>query len=187
MMGDETHDSAAPLPASSEGWVKFHLSRDAARQAAIAKSPTPAPRRLLVYVSGPMTGLPFLNYPAFISAGLQLTGAGFGVVNPAALDHSRHDGSWAAHMRVDIAALMHCDGVALLPGWEQSKGACVEVDLARTLGMDVREMGGWLRHPLAGALDAAMAALDAPASPLLRGLGDAVLRAGGADGEGGEL
>ena len=40
------------------------------------------------------------------------------------------------------------------------------------------------RHPLADAFAGAMAALDAPAAPLLRDLGDAVLRAGGADSEG---
>lgn len=107
------------------------------------------PKRLRVYVSGPMTGMPFLNYPAFISAGLQLTGAGFDVVNPATLDHSRHDGSWASHMRVDIKALMDCDGVALLPGWQDSKGARTECDLAQTLGLEVRDLADWLL-PMAG-------------------------------------
>lgn len=40
-------------------------------------------------------------------------------------------------MRRDIAALMDCDTVATLPGWEHSKGARLEVLIAERLGMTV--------------------------------------------------
>ena len=40
-------------------------------------------------------------------------------------------------MRRDIAALMDCDTVATLPGWEHSKGAHLEVLIAQHLGMTV--------------------------------------------------
>lgn len=40
-------------------------------------------------------------------------------------------------MRRDIAALMDCDTVATLPGWEHSKGAKLEVLIAEKLGMTV--------------------------------------------------
>ena len=44
------------------------------------------------------------------------------------------------------------------------------------------------RHPLAGALDAAMAALDAPAAPLLRDLGDSLVQhLATEDTEGGDI
>lgn len=32
---------------------------------------------------------------------------------------------------------MNCDTVAVLEGWERSKGAKIEVDLAKDLGMDI--------------------------------------------------
>lgn len=146
MMGHESDDSRAPAPASREGLLTFRAAIERERSKRQI-GPAHELRRLRIYVSGKMTGLPFLNYPAFIAAGLQLTGAGFDVVNPATLDHSRHDGSWASHMRVDIRALMDCDGVALLPGWESSKGARVEWRLALDLGMEVRDLADWLLTP----------------------------------------
>nr|WP_237142825.1 DUF4406 domain-containing protein [Pseudomonas lurida] len=46
-------------------------------------------------------------------------------------------GTWTDCMRRDIVALMECDTVATLPGWEKSKGACLEVLIAERLGMTV--------------------------------------------------
>ncbi|MFJ2676900.1 DUF4406 domain-containing protein [Pseudomonas sivasensis] len=40
-------------------------------------------------------------------------------------------------MRRNIAALMDCGNVATLPGWEQSKGARLEILIAEHLGMTV--------------------------------------------------
>ena len=40
-------------------------------------------------------------------------------------------------MRADIKALCDCDEIALLPGWENSTGAHVELNLAHRLGMRV--------------------------------------------------
>jgi hypothetical protein len=42
-------------------------------------------------------------------------------------------------MRADIKLLVDCDGIALLPGWEQSDGANVEHTLARGLGLRVMQ------------------------------------------------
>ena len=38
---------------------------------------------MIVYIAGPMTGLPDLNYPAFNAAEEALTAAGHAVLNPA--------------------------------------------------------------------------------------------------------
>lgn len=167
-MGSDCDDgSNPPAPASREGLLTFRAAIEQERSKRQI-GPAHEPKRLRVYVSGKMTGLPFLNYPAFIAAGLQLTGAGFDVVNPATLDHGRHDGSWASHMRVDIKALMDCDGVALLPGWQDSKGARTEFDLAQRLGMDVRDLADWLKAD--HFRDAAqMVEVDSHAPPVLAG------------------
>ncbi|WP_095067837.1 DUF4406 domain-containing protein [Pseudomonas sp. Irchel 3A18] len=88
-----------------------------------------------IYLSGPMTGLPDLNFPAFNAESARLRGLGFDVVNPAELNP---DGaSWGECMRKDIVALMGCGMVATLPGWEHSKSARLEVLIGERLEMAV--------------------------------------------------
>lgn len=53
---------------------------------------------------------------------------------------------WAAHMRVDIAALTLCGRFALLPGWTDSKGARIEHDIACALNMQVRPVEHYLQQ-----------------------------------------
>ena len=88
-----------------------------------------------IYLSGPMTGLPGLNFPAFAAMTANLRADGHTVTNPAELNPD--GGSWNDCMRRDIVALMECDTVARLPGWEHSKGARLEVLIAERLGMTV--------------------------------------------------
>jgi Domain of unknown function (DUF4406) len=45
--------------------------------------------------------------------------------------------SWIHYMKLDIAELMACDAIYLLPGWEESRGARLEVHIARELGYQV--------------------------------------------------
>ena len=88
-----------------------------------------------IYLSGPMTGLPDLNFAAFHAMTTNLRAGGHTVTNPAEINPD--GGTWNDCMRRDIAALMHCDIVATLPGWEHSKGARLEVLIAERLGMTV--------------------------------------------------
>ena len=96
-----------------------------------------------LYVSGPMTGLPDLNVPAFNAAAAKLRAAGFTVVNPAELNPDPA-ATWAQCMRADIKALCDCDGLALLPGWTDSRGAKLEAHLAESLGMTLWAVPQWL-------------------------------------------
>lgn len=91
-------------------------------------------QRVAVYVSGPMTGKPDLNFPAFHKAAASLRASGYEVVNPAELNPDPN-ASWEQCMRVDIAALMSCTAIAMLPGWEHSRGAKLERQIADALGM----------------------------------------------------
>ena len=93
-----------------------------------------------VYLSGPMTGIPDYNYPAFHAAAAELRAAGHHVESPA--EPGIVDGwTWADYLRRDIAQLVTCDAVSLLPGWAKSRGARLEVTIAQALGMDI------YRHP----------------------------------------
>lgn len=89
-----------------------------------------------VYLAGPMTGLPNLNFPLFHAETARLRALGFDVVNPAEINCDPSDG-WAKCMRKDIAELVTCDAVALLPNWCDSRGATLERDIWHRLGMHV--------------------------------------------------
>lgn len=108
-----------------------------------------------LYLCGPMTGLPAFNYPAFDTAAAQLRGAGFDVFNPAE-NGLAAEAPWAEHMRVDIINLMTCQGVALLPGTDTSRGAKLELHNALELGMPVASVGTWVGFlaPISEALKA---------------------------------
>ena len=96
-----------------------------------------------IYIAGPMTGLPDYNYPAFNEAAAALKAAGFEVCNPAT-NPAPPCGSWEGYMRLAIAQLVTCDGVALLPDWAVSKGAKIEAKLGHDLSLWVIGVEHWL-------------------------------------------
>lgn len=87
-----------------------------------------------IYIAGPMTGLPGLNFPAFHAAAALLRKAGHTVINPAEINPDVTM-AWHECMRADIAQLVTCDVIYLLPGWQASKGATLEHHIAERLGM----------------------------------------------------
>lgn len=97
-----------------------------------------------LYITGPMTGLPEFNYPAFYAAALELQAGGYMTENPADAFDGATDMPWATYLKRDIHALLECDGLATLDGWEKSKGATLECHIATTLGMPVLSVDDWL-------------------------------------------
>lgn len=95
---------------------------------------------LKIYIAGPMTGLPEFNYPAFHTAAAQLRALGHEVFNPAE-NPAPACGTWEGYMRLALAQLVQCDAIALLPGWETSRGAKIEASLAADLGMIAKNLG----------------------------------------------
>ena len=89
-----------------------------------------------IYISGPMTGIEDFNKPAFNYWSNKVSLRGHEAVNPAALPMPK-DPSWCEFMKQDIRALMDCEAVLCLPGWEFSRGAKIEVNLAVELGLKV--------------------------------------------------
>lgn len=91
-----------------------------------------------IYLSGPMTGLRDLNFPSFHREAKRIRALGHQVVNPAEIDHAPN-ASWNDCMRRDLAELLTCDTLALLPGWHSSAGAHLEMHIAHRVGIDILE------------------------------------------------
>lgn len=118
------------------------------------------PESMSLYLSGPMTGYPRFNYDAFEDATDRLRKAGYTVYSPHELDEDlgfREEGfdpdvpdSFTPEMR--RMAMRHdlfvittfADAVAVLPGWSQSKGARLEVEVAGAIGLRVAPVEAWL-------------------------------------------
>lgn len=98
-----------------------------------------------VYLSGPMTGIADHNFPAFNQAATLLRQIGFEVSNPAEINPDPGL-SWEQCLRADIKALCDCDAMALLPGWETSRGAHLEVHVAHQLGIEIRTLDQTILH-----------------------------------------
>lgn len=113
-----------------------------------------------LYVAGPMRGIADFNFPAFFEAEKALVAAGYEVINPARRDKdngfdptgmtgdedlSELNFSLREALGWDMAAICSdADGIALLPGWEVSKGAKAEEALASALGLPSRSVGAWV-------------------------------------------
>lgn len=89
-----------------------------------------------IYISGPMTGLPEFNFPAFNAEAERLRGLGYEVINPAELN-SDPTKSWHQCMRNNFKYLFDCDTLALLDGWLSSAGAQLEMHVAHRVGMEI--------------------------------------------------
>lgn len=87
-----------------------------------------------IYISGPMTGMKDLNHLAFIAAQRDIQALGYDVFSP---HEAPTFSTWEEYMRFDIAQLLTCEGIAMLPGWELSRGAQLEKQIATALGMPV--------------------------------------------------
>lgn len=106
-------------------------------------SQTTSGKPVKIYLAGPMSGLPEYNFPAFFQAAEFLRERGLIVENPAEHAQRNSQPSWEGYMRQSIKILMMCDEFYLLPGWNKSSGACLELMLACALKMPVHEPETW--------------------------------------------
>ena len=93
-----------------------------------------------IYLAGPMSGIPDMNFPAFHRHAAELRAEGWDVVNPAEINLDPN-AEWTGCMRADIALLVTCSHIALLPGWQQSRGARLEEYIAFQLQLQVLLFG----------------------------------------------
>jgi hypothetical protein len=101
-----------------------------------------------VYISGPITGVPDFNRDAFTAAAAALRAQGYDPLNPHdVIPNSTTGATWEECLRGDIAALAtECDGIALLDGWESSRGSKLEVHIGMALHMKVQPIQSWLEE-----------------------------------------
>jgi nucleoside 2-deoxyribosyltransferase len=90
-----------------------------------------------IYLAGPISNMPGHNIAAFNSAADKLREQGFDVVNPVEMQGGDMTMPRAFYMRADIAAILTVDAVAVLPNWQASKGATLEVMIAREIDITV--------------------------------------------------
>lgn len=86
-----------------------------------------------------MAGYPAHNYPAFHAMAAELRKLGWTVVNPAEINPIE-DGQRKTRtecLRADVRAMMDCDKIYLLKGWEDSLGANLELHIAKELGFAI--------------------------------------------------
>lgn len=101
----------------------------------------------VVYIAGPMEGYENFNFPAFNAAAERLRDLGYDVRNPAANgDINAADPNKATkprewYLKRDLEWLLECDMVLVLEGWEMSRGARMEVQVARNLGLRIVRFG----------------------------------------------
>jgi hypothetical protein len=99
------------------------------------------PRKFVLYLSGPMTGMKDFNRPAFNRWARKLRKAGYAVINPAELPKGL---TWRTYMARAKKDLEKADGIASMDGWMDSKGARLEEKWAYLMGLRAMGVRGWL-------------------------------------------
>lgn len=106
---------------------------------------------MIFYIAGPMTGYPDHNADAFRDARDALRAAGHTAIVPSeenGVDTSTlKTWTWSDYLRADLVLVCRSDALALLPGWEASRGACLEVSVAHALGMNTYPIDIAVRLP----------------------------------------
>lgn len=93
-----------------------------------------------VYISGPITGTnDFIE--RFAAAEQILKSIGYTVINPASVERlekmPQKSTTWEQYMGEDLKMLATADAIYLLKGWENSRGAVIERDVAVGMGKQV--------------------------------------------------
>ncbi len=92
-----------------------------------------------IYLSGPMTGIPRLNFPLFNRTAVRLRNMRWEVVNPVEINPDE-TANWLDCIAADLLAMKGCTAICMLPGWEASFGARIERMAAEKLGMRIFEL-----------------------------------------------
>ncbi|MBB3171778.1 DUF4406 domain-containing protein [Parvibacter caecicola] len=103
---------------------------------------------MLLYIAGPVTGIEDDNLPAFEEAARKLRAAGHRAEIPHEFVTA---GTWRGAMCQCIGRIAYrwatepedAFGLAVLEGWEESRGAKMEKAVAEAMGIPVKTVGEW--------------------------------------------
>jgi hypothetical protein len=97
-----------------------------------------------------MSGYEDWNFPLFFEVERELKELGYEVINPAHNDGptletalqsagtpSNPGHTWAYYMRRDLPHVLEVDALCVLPNWQNSKGASLEVHVAEAIGVPI--------------------------------------------------
>lgn len=93
----------------------------------------------VIYIAGPMSGLPEYNYPAFMAAAVMLaeTHPDALIVNPAE-NFERETGlPYPTYIRRSFEQVLSATHLYVLAGWENSQGARAEIAMAGLLDLPI--------------------------------------------------
>lgn len=89
---------------------------------------------MIVYISGAIsTDAEYKK--KFRVAEKLINNEGHAAINPAELHEEKI--TWEDAMRADIAEMMRCAAVVVLPTWKRSRGAKIEINLAKELKIPI--------------------------------------------------
>lgn len=111
---------------------------------------------LKYYISGPISGYKNKNQEAFEEAQAAILQLGINAVTPFDLNivEPAPPTDWVANMKRDIRFVTTVDGIVVIDGWKDSKGANVEVAIARIFEIPIYELNA------EGQLDAVYTEVD---------------------------
>lgn len=90
-----------------------------------------------IYLSGPMLGYPNQNHEFFNEIAVKLRSQGMEVLNPAENDNGSTDKPREFYLRMDVQSLLAADTICLLPNWQKSQGAQLELSIAKALRLRI--------------------------------------------------
>jgi predicted secreted Zn-dependent protease len=102
------------------------------------------------YLSGAITRQPYFKaYFKYYEDELRHWGIS-DIFNPASVDWPGGV-EWETCMKYDLKVLVDCDVLVLLPNWRKSRGAKLEIHVAKALGIRVVKMHDLLREAVINA------------------------------------
>ena len=109
-----------------------------------------------LYISGPVTGIPNYNREAFEEARKELRNEYIVDIPHDCVDAGTPHGDAMTTLIHQLTATRYSyyqekrvnryDGLALLPGWEQSEGAKLEKAVAEACGIPVKTVDEWIKE-----------------------------------------